>query len=52
MNQHIQLAEALNVLTRPTEDDRVEIGLAPVSLSIAMRPGETGTPSTSTPSTS
>lgn len=44
MNQHIQLEDALNVLVRPTEGDQVQIGFAPVSMSIAVESGDTGHP--------
>ncbi|MGH9892586.1 MAG: hypothetical protein ACREA0_11480 [bacterium] len=44
MNAHVLLEEALSVLMRPTEDGRVQIGLLPLSLSIAVEPGQTGHP--------
>ena len=37
LNSKVVLDDALNVLMQPTEDGRVQIGLAPITLSIAPR---------------
>ena len=42
LNSKIVLDDALNVLMQPTEDGRVQIGLAPISFSIVTDSGKTG----------
>ena len=42
LNSKIILSDALNVLMQPTEDGRVQIGLARITLSIEPELGKTG----------
>lgn len=42
LNSNVILDDALNIIMQPTQDGRVQIGLAPITLAIEPETGKTG----------